>query len=139
MINKYVFEVLDEIASAKKKEDKVKILKKNANWALRDIIRGSMDKNVLWNLPEGSPPYKESEPHNHPSEVQRDYKQFGWFVKGGKGDKLPAFKRERIFIGLLEGVHPGDAKLVINMINKKAPKGLTRPIVEEAFPGLLKD
>ena len=47
MINKYVFEVLDEIASAKKKEDKVKILKKNANWALRDIIRGSSREGML--------------------------------------------------------------------------------------------
>jgi len=25
------------------------------------------------------------------------------------------------------------------MINKKPPEGLTRPIVNEAFPGLLKD
>ena len=139
MVNKYVFEVLDEVASKKKKEDKVKILKKHATWALKDIIRGSMDKNVLWNLPEGAPPYTESDEHNHPSELQRDYKQFVWFVKGGKGDKLPAFKRERIFIGLLEGVHPGDAKLIVSMINKQVPKGLTRPVVEEAFPGLLKD
>lgn len=139
MIQKYVFEVLAEAASKKKKEEKIKVLKTNASWALRDILRGSMDSKVIWNLPEGAPPYTESEEHNHPSELQRDYKQFSWFVKGGKGDKLPAFKRERIFIGLLEGVHPGDAKLIIDMINKKPPKGLTRKIVEEAFPGLLKD
>ena len=136
---KYVHEVLQEVATAKKKEDKIKILKTNASWALRDIIRGSMDKVVIWNLPEGAPPYKQSEDHNHPAELQRDYRQFAYFIKGGKGDKLPAYKRERIFIGLLEGIHPQDAKLVVNMINKKAPKGLTRPVVEEAFPGLLKD
>ena len=48
-------------------------------------------------------------------------------------------KRENIFIGLIEGIHPSDAKLVIDMINKRVPKGLTREIVQEAFPGLLKD
>ena len=48
-------------------------------------------------------------------------------------------KRESLYIGLLEGVHPDDAKLVIDMTNKNAPKYITRNIVEEAFPDLLKD
>jgi hypothetical protein len=44
-----------------------------------------------------------------------------------------------MFIGLIEGIHPEDAKLVIGMIAKNPPKGLTRPLVKEAFPGLLRD
>lgn len=138
-MKKYVYEVLSEVASKKKKEEKLQVLRKNASWALKDIIRGSMDSKVSWNLPEGAPPFKTSDEHNHPTDLHREYKQFAWFVKGGKGDKLPAMKRERIFIGLLEGVHPKDAQLIIGMINKKAPKGVTRKLVEEAFPGLLKD
>jgi hypothetical protein len=47
-------------------------------------------------------------------------------------------KRESIFIGLIEGIDPSDAKLVINMINKTKPEGISRPVIEEAFPGLLK-
>lgn len=137
---KYVFEIFDEVSKSKKRDEKIKVLKQNANnWAVKDIIRGSLDSKVEWNLPEGSPPFNKSEAHNHPAELQREYKQFAWFVKGGKGDKLPAFKRERIFIGLLEGVHPNDAQVIVDMINKKAPKGITRKIVEEAFPGLLRD
>ena len=64
---------------------------------------------------------------------------FKYFVKGGPGDKLQKVKREQMFIGILEGVHPEDAKLVISMINKQKPNGLSRPIVEEAFPKLLQD
>jgi len=46
-------------------------------------------------------------------------------------------KREQIFIGVLEAVHPKDAELVISMINKKSPvKGLTLKIAQEAFPDL---
>ena len=52
---------------------------------------------------------------------------------------MQKYRREQIFIGILEGVHPEDAKLVISMINKQNIKGLTRPVVEEAFPGLLQD
>ena len=63
----------------------------------------------------------------------------GRFVKGGPGDKMPKYKKEQIFIGILEGVHPEDAKLVLNMINKKKIPGISKPVVEEAFPKLLQD
>ena len=50
---------------------------------------------------------------------------------------MPKYKREQMFIGMLEGIHPEDAKLVVNMINKKKIPGISRPVVEEAFPKLL--
>ena len=42
-----------------------------------------------------------------------------------------------MFIGLLEGIHPADAELVLNMVEKKPPPGLTKKTVEKAYPGLL--
>ena len=136
---KYVFEVLQEAAKKRTKAEKIEVLKKNESWALKDVLRGTFDTKVTWNLPEGAPPYQEAESHNHPTNLLREYKQFAYFVKGGKGDKMMAPKRERLFIGLLEAIHPEDSKVVIDMINKTPPKYITRPIVEEAFPGLLKD
>ena len=50
---------------------------------------------------------------------------------------MPAYKREAIFIGLIEAIHPEDAKVVISMINKRKINGVTRNVVEETFPGLL--
>lgn len=132
-------EVLEEMAKKRTKAEKVKVLKDNESWPLKDLIRGAMDSSVVWNLPPGAPPYTACEPHNAPASIMRENKKFGYFIKGGPGDKLPSYKRESIFIGILEGVHPSDAELVVGMINKEAPKGLSRPIVEEAFPGLLKD
>jgi len=44
-----------------------------------------------------------------------------------------------MFIGLIESIHPKDAELVIAMINKQKPTGISRAVVEEAFPGLLLD
>lgn len=136
---KMIYEILDEVNKKRHKADKVEILKKNESWALKDIIRGSMDSTVKWSLPPGKPPYTPSDGHNHPSHLLKENTKFKYFVKGGAGDKLIPVKRENIFIGLIESVHPEDAKLVIAMINKEKPAGLTRPIVEEAFPGLLKD
>lgn len=138
-MTKFVYEVLEEVAKKKSKKDKITVLKDNESWALKDIIRGSMDSSIQWNLPGGDPPYAPSDEHNHPSNLLKENEQFKYFVKGGPGDKMPDLKRENIFIGLIEGVHPQDAKLVIAMINKEKPKGLSKQVVQEAFPGLLRD
>jgi|TARA_B100000085_G_scaffold238566_1_gene228123 hypothetical protein len=137
-MNKYLFEVMQEVAKAKKKTDKVSILKQNETWALKDIIRGSMDKTVKWSLPDGEPPYTPAESHNHPTDLRRQNVKFKYFVQGMFMD-TPKFKKERMFLEMIEGVHPEDAKLVIGMINKETPKGITRAVVEEAYPGLLQD
>ena len=49
---------------------------------------------------------------------------------------MSALKREGLFIGLLEVVHPEDAKVVIRMINKDKFQGISKNVVTEAFPDL---
>ena len=136
---KLVYEVLEEARKKRAKADKIKVLQDNETWALKDILRGSTDTTVAFNLPAGSPPYNPNRPESVPSNLLKRNKDFRWFVKGGPGDGLKNFEREKRFIELLEGIHPEDAKLVINMISKKKPEGVSRPVIDEAFPGLLKD
>jgi len=136
---KYVYEVIEEAQKAKAKADKIQVLKKNESWALKDILRGTYDSTVSWLLPPGEPPYTPNDGHNAPSNLLKRHKDFWYFIKGGAGQKMPAFKREKIFIGLIESIDPKDARLVISMINKEKLKGITRPVIEEAFPGLLQD
>ena len=91
-------------------------------------------------MPKGEVPYEPSEEYNHPSNLPRENTKYRYFAKEGpQAEQLPSFKRARLFLGMLEGVHPKDALVLIDMINKTPPKYITRPIVEEAFPGLLKD
>jgi len=43
-----------------------------------------------------------------------------------------------MFIDMLEGIHPKDAELLILMKDKKSlAKGITKKLVEEAFPKLI--
>lgn len=134
-----VYEVIDKATKARKKEQKIEILQTNESWALKDILRGTYDTTVRWNLPAGEPPYEPNDGYNAPSNLLKRNTDFRYFIQGGDGDKLPAFKRENIFIGLIEAIHPQDAKLVISMINKEKLGGVTRNVVEEAYPGLLLD
>ena len=135
----FVYEVLDKAGKARKKEQKVKILIENESWALKDVLRGTYDSKVHWMLPGGEPPYTANSPESAPSNLLKRNTDFTYFGHGGEGTKLPPYKREAIFIGLIEAIHPEDAKVVINMINKEKIHGITRNIVEEAFPGLLLD
>jgi len=137
-ISLLIFEILDKVRKARKKEDKVRILKENESWALKDVLGGSFDNSISWNLPPGEVPYKPSSPESAPTDLRRKNTDFRFFFKGGPGDKLNRIKRESLFIGLLEGIHPEDAKIVVNMINKKKPEGVSRNVVEDAFPGLLR-
>ena len=130
--------VFQKMKSVKTKNEKVKILKENESWGLKDIIRGAMDSNVKWLLPEGQPPYTPAGA-NPPTNILRENKKFGYFANTPQARKMPAFKRESVFIGLLEGIQPEDAEILIKMVNKEPLEPLTRPIVEAAFPGLLTD
>jgi len=134
-----IYEVLEKVEKAKTKAAKIKLLKENESWALKDIIRGSMDSKIHWLIPEGTPPYTPASEQSPSTNLLRENKKFAYFVRGPEESKIPSYKREQIFIALIEGIHPKDAKVVIDMVAKKTPTGLTRPIVKEAFPGLLSD
>ena len=136
---KLVYEVLEEARKKRAKADKIKVLKDNETWALKDILRGSTDTTITFNLPDGPPPYTPSPAESAPTNLQKRNKEFHWFVKGGPGDNLKNFERQKRYIQLLEGIHPEDAKLVIMMVSKEKPEGVSRPVIDEAFPGLLKD
>ena len=93
-MKQYVFEVLEEVAKQRNRNDKVRILKENETWALKDIIRGTMDSKVKWNLPAGQPPYTPSPAHYHPANLTKENQKFKYFVKGGPGDKMQKVKRD---------------------------------------------
>ena len=137
-IKKHIYEVLELVEKASKKEEKINILKSNESWALKDVLRATYDDAIQFLLPGGKPPYTPSQEGSIPSTLLKQNVQFKFFVKGGPGEKMLPVKRERIFINVLEAVHPNDAELLVKMINKESlGKGITKKLVQEAFPGLI--
>lgn len=133
-----ISDVINNVIKAKSKKQKIEILRNNETWALKDILRGTYDKTVQWNIPTGRPPFQENEGHNAPSNLIKKHKDFITFVKGGPGDSMQKVKREKSFIILLESVAPPESELILNMINKVPIKGVTKAVVKEAFPNLIK-
>ena len=134
-----VFEILEKFEKATNKQERVKVLKQHDIMPLLDVLRGTFDDAIQWNLPSGTPPYTPSSEESPPSTLLRHHLNFKYFVKGlRESNKLNPIRRERMFIDMLEAVHPRDAEILVSMINKKSPvKGLTKTVVKEAFPELI--
>lgn len=130
-----LYEVLDKIELSQEKEKQIEILRANKTPALLDYCRCLYDDRVKFNLPEGPPPYTPSPEESYPSTWHRENRKLRFVVKGLQGDKLRPLKRETIFIGILEAIHPRDAEAIIKMKDKQpGTESLTYDLVKEAFP-----
>lgn len=139
-INLDVWEVFERVSKAKARKDKIAILQQNNIMPVRDVLQGTYDPNIQWNLPGGTPPYTpNAEDAPTPSHIRREHRKFKYFVKGLlESERLNKIKRERMFIDILESVPPQEAEILVAMINKQQPvKGLTEKLVKEAYPDLI--
>jgi len=140
MQNLTIHEILKMVAAKNAKADKVQVLKAYNCLALRDVLKGSFDDQIQFLLPEGEPPYEPADPKSVPSSLNKQSRKFRYFAVGGPGERMLKSKVETMYIGLLEAIHPEDAKLVIAMVNKQMTgkyRGLTKNVISEAFPNLL--
>jgi len=134
-----VFEVLEDFDKVKSRKEKIAILKKHESWPLKDLLRGIFDDKIQWNLPAGQPPYTPCNVGSPPSTFLKMNVNLKYFVKGVRdSENMTVIRREKKFIDMLESVHPADAKLLVSMINKQNPvKGLTKKLIQEAYPDLI--
>jgi hypothetical protein len=133
-------EVLVKVNSAKTKADKIKMLREYNTLSLRNVLKGAFDDTIQFLIPEGTPPFKEANPHTPPSTLSKQSAKFRYFVKGGPGESMPRVKVETMFIKLLEAITPNEAKVVILMKDKTLEteyKTIDKKLVQEAFPGLI--
>ena len=138
-----ISELLKDAGKLKTRKEKIEFLQNNNSMPLRTILKGAFDPALEFILPEGEPPYKkDGAPEGlSPSNLFKQMSYFQYFDKGGVGDNMSAAKRERLFIQLLESIHPAEAEIVLLMKDKKLGgvyKGITKKLVSDAFPGLIK-
>jgi hypothetical protein len=138
--NLTIHEILTRASQGKTKEEKIKILRHYNAMALRDILKIGYDDTISFVFPEGAPPYTPSSEESPPSSLRRQNKRFKYFLTNVKTN-LPMVRREKMFINMLESIDPNDAKLMIAAKDKKLNgmyKGITKKLVMEAFPGLIR-
>jgi len=150
-------EILTRVHRAKNKADMIKILREENCEPLQQILQWAYNPTIESALPPGQPPYVENDaPEGTEHMLLRTEAKGLWhFVRildsvDDKGEKTwrladPNIQRtvmERMFIRLLEGLHKNEAKLLCDVKDKKLTynqktkegiKGLSIPILQEAF------
>ena len=135
--------IFKKVEEAKTKAEKIKILRGHSGPVLKMILGYTYDPNVVWLLPEGTPPHTPLS-NDSDAEITLQYasRQFYLFVEGPADAQrnLKQTRREALYIQLLESVNPSEVKVLLGMKDRKLPyKGVTRKLVAEAFPNLAKD
>ena len=136
-----VTEVLELVAQAETRKDKIAMLREHNSLELRDILKGAFDDTIQFILPTGVPPVNESEKKLYDkTRLMSETKKFRYFVKGGPGEQVNRVRREKMFIDILYRIDSKEIPLVCHMKDKTMEgvfKGLTKKLVQEAFPGLI--
>ena len=130
-------EILDKVHKAKTKTQKVNILREYNSESLRMIIKASFDPKIEWAVPEGSVPFKRNEAPagTEHSVLAYESRKLWHFIKGADNATVQ-FKKEQMFIQMLEGLHESEADLLVAAKDKRLHqvyKGLSEPVVIEAF------
>ncbi len=134
-----ISEILDRVQKARGKAKKIEELHKWAQPALFDIFRLCYDK-IEWELPAGTCPYKSSPYLDQQGNLLMNMKLIARHFLKGSNPELHQIKREQMYIQFLENLDKDDAVLIESVRNGLMPYStITKELIEEAFPGLLKE
>ena len=127
-MTKYLTEMLEEMNA-----DKANFAKYQSCAALKVLLDYAFDPEKKFVLPEGDPPFKpDPGPLGmSPANLLMEVKRFYVFCR----KDLKPYKRESLFVQLLESIHPSEAKMMLHVkdqnLTKLYPK-LTQKVLFEA-------
>ena len=140
-------ELFNQVGKEKSINRKSEILQENDTRSLQVFLRCVFDDSVTWLIPNTKPPY---EPNGAPEwdladmRLEQEMMKIGRFIlvdgqPTQQGKDLTKTRREQLFIQILEGLHPTEADLLMACVKKKLTqyKGLTKRVVQKAFPDLI--
>ena len=164
----FAFEVFHLASKQRSKAKKVEVLKKYEDASLKALLIWNFDETIISVLPEGEVPYTgydeqtsysgtlttriseevrkmhetgsfsmgTSDKGGHTT-IRREYVNFYHFLKGGN-DSLSTMRRETMFIQMLEGLHPEEAKIICLVKDKdlESRYKITYDMVQQAYPDI---
>jgi hypothetical protein len=130
-------EIFEKASKMQTDDERIMVLRQNFSAPLESMIRGAFDPNIVWLLPEGSPPYKPNTLVDQEGSLYNQTRKLYLFVQNGH-QTLKQLRREALFVELLETVSEADAKLLLAVKDKTLPyPNITRELINKGFPGLL--
>jgi len=131
--------IFEDVAAASSIGARKKVLLENESEPLKEILKYAFHPDIKFALPPGKPPFKTigSPDEYNPTYLYPNIRKFYLYIEGGH-DGLTQLRREQLFIQMLEGLHPKEAEVVIQIKDKKLNyRGLTYKLVKTTFPEIL--
>jgi hypothetical protein len=135
-------EILKAVSEAKTHEHKVSILQNCGTETLEQILQYNFHPDIKFNLPEGDAPYKKEADipvGKSATNLYREARRLYIFLHG-YAPNLKPYRKEQLFIELLEGIHWTEADLLIAVKDKRLQDlypGVTYECARDAFDRLL--
>ena len=131
--------IFEDVAAANSIKARKEVLLENESKPLKEILKYAFHPDIKFALPPGKPPYKTigSPDEYNPTYLYPNIRKFYLYIEGGH-EGLTQLRREQLFIQMLEGLHPKEAEVVIQIKDKKLNyRGLTYKLVKTTFPEIL--
>jgi hypothetical protein len=133
-----VAEIVDLLKKAKTKNERAELLKTHDCPTLRGLLRMNLDTSLVLALPEGAPPYKPASDEGFDGASLRATHKLWYLFVEELSPQVKQYKREQIFIEMLESLIPQEAEILIEAKDRKLDLGVTKKLVNEVFPGLIR-
>jgi hypothetical protein len=133
-------QIFDEIERAPTPQAKLQRLRAYDHPVLRGLLQLNFNPNFKLDLPEGVPPYKRDERVPIGYSETNLFAEFRRMYIWGKPSNLSKFKKEALFVQMLEGIHWTEADDLCLCKDKKLQtkyKTITEDLIREAFPDAL--
>ena len=143
-MKKTVYDLLSEADKIVSEKDRAEFLRKNSSTQLKTLLDYGFNRVLKFDLPTGVPPFKKLEPADGTEgRLLYESKLLYRFLAPPRGlPELKKNKKEKLFLDVLESIHPDDAILLCHIKDKSIPslfKNVHRRVVNKAFPTLIKE
>jgi hypothetical protein len=130
-------EIIKESGQGYGDSAKIKVLRENDSPELRLVIRLALDPAYVWLLPLEKAKYTPTDYLDQEGRLYKEVWKLGKFLDGHGGERIREEKRRTLFVQLLESLAPLDAELLNYMKAGRLYNGVTKRVVDLAFPGWL--
>ncbi len=129
-----ISEIVNKARKMETDAEKVEWLRKNDSAPLRQLLICTYDTDrVKFLVPPTKPPYTPSVHLDSQGMLYRQMRKLQYIIEGENIQNITQYKREHVFIEMLETVDAQDAELLCEMIQQKPLTGLSVKVINEAF------
>lgn len=133
-----ISEIVRKAQKLETDQEKIDWLRANDSTPLRQLLICTYDTDrIKFLIPNEPPPYRASEHLDSQGMLYRQMRKLQYVIQGEVEHNMTAYKREWVFIEMLESVDAEDAELLCEMIKQKPLTGLTASVINIAFGDII--